>query len=82
LIEEVVHVLPADRRIAWRVGEIRSVRYDRKTRALSLADCTLLASAGADDEIATPDRVVALIARELGIGVIPLPGSHGRRPAV
>jgi len=82
LIEEVIHVLPVDRQIAWCAGEIRSAHYDRKTRALSLADCILLASAGAEEEIATSDRVVGLIARELEIGVIPLPDSNGNRPAV
>lgn len=82
LIDEAVTVLEIDSRIAWRAGELRAAHYHRKTADLSLADCILLASAGADDEIATSDRAVALTARELGIDVIPLPDSNGNRPAV
>lgn len=81
LIEEAILLLPVNQHIAWRAGEIRSAHYDRNTRALSLADCILLATAEADDEIATSDGVVALTAGELGIGVIPLPDSNGNRPA-
>lgn len=82
LIDEAIPVVPADRRIAWRAGELHAEYYDRKSSALSLADCILLATAGSDDEIATSDRAVAKTARKLGIGLIPLPDSRGRRPAV
>jgi PIN domain nuclease of toxin-antitoxin system len=82
LIDEAVAVLDVDSRVAWRAGELRAAHYHRKTADLSLADCLLLASAGPKDEIATSDRAVVATARELGIGVIPLPDSNGDRPPV
>ena len=80
LIEEVVQVLPTDQRIAWRAGELHATHYHRSRASLSLADCLLLATAGPDDEVATSDATVIETARKLGIGVIPLPDSGGRRP--
>ncbi len=80
LIDEAVSVLELDSRVAWRAGEIRAAHYRRKTAALSLADCVLLAMAGPGDEIASSDRGVIEIAGKLGIGVIPLPDSSGHRP--
>lgn len=82
LVDESVVVLGIDLRIAWRAGEIRASHYHRKTAALSLADCVLLAAAGPDDEIATSDRAVAATAHRLGIGLIPLLDSDGERPSV
>jgi predicted nucleic acid-binding protein len=82
LVDESVSVLALDSEIAWRAGEIRAARYHRKTSALSLADCVLLATAGPEDEIATSDRAIAKTARKLGIDVVPLPDSRGRRPGV
>ncbi len=82
LIDESVAVLRIDSRVAWRAGEIRAAHYHRKTAALSLADCVLLAAAGPDDEIATSDRAVGATAHRLGIGLIPLLDSKGERPRV
>lgn len=82
LIDEAITVVPADRQIAWRAGELRAEHYDQAAAALSLADCVLLATAGPDDEIATPDSAVAATARALGIGVISLRDSSGRRPGL
>jgi predicted nucleic acid-binding protein len=81
LIDESISVLSVDARTAWRAGEVRAAHYNRKTTALSLADCVLLATAGPEDEIATSDRAVAATALELGIDLIPLPDSNGQRPA-
>ena len=80
LIDELLPVVPADRRIAWRAGELRAEHYDRKTAALSLPDCILLASAYDDDEIASSDGAVVDVARRLGIAAIALPASDGRSP--
>ncbi|MGB7589008.1 MAG: PIN domain-containing protein [Solirubrobacterales bacterium] len=80
LIDEAIQVVPVERRLAWRAGELHAEYYNRKTAALSLADCILLAAAGPGDEIATSDRAVAAVARKLGIKLIPLPDSRGRRP--
>jgi predicted nucleic acid-binding protein len=82
LFDESVAVLSIDSQIAWRAGEIRAAHYHRKSTALSLADCVLLAVAGPDDEIATSDRTVATTAHRLGIGLIPLLDSNGMRPSV
>jgi PIN domain nuclease of toxin-antitoxin system len=82
LLDESISVVPVDSQTAWRAGEIRASHYHRKTAALSLADCVLLAVAGPDDEIATSDRAVAATAQRLGIGLIPLLDSRGERPDV
>lgn len=81
LFEESVAILAVGSQTAWRAGEIRAIHYHRKTAALSLADCVLLAAAGPDDEIATSDRAVATTAHRLGIGLIPLLDSTGERPS-
>lgn len=66
---------------AWRAADLRARYYDRKARALSLADCLLLAHAQTGgDEIASADPAVAEVAREEGLGLVPLPGSTGKRP--
>jgi PIN domain nuclease of toxin-antitoxin system len=82
LLDEVVAVVATDRRIAWRAGELHAEHYDRATSALSLADCTLLASAQSDDKIATSDTAVAATARKLALDVVALPDSSGRRPQI
>jgi predicted nucleic acid-binding protein len=80
LFGESIAVVAVDSQTAWRAGEIRASHYHRKTAALSLADCILLAAAGPEDEIATSDRAVAATAHRLGIGLIPLLDSEGGRP--
>jgi predicted nucleic acid-binding protein len=80
LLDESVDVLELGTSAAWRAGRLRAEHYDRKDTDLSLADCVLLANAGPDDEIATSDHAVAVTARRLGIDVIPLQDSKGRRP--
>jgi predicted nucleic acid-binding protein len=80
LIDEVVAVVSTDLRIAWRAGELHAEHYDRNTTDLSLADCVLLATACSGDEIASSDAAVVSTAGKLGIGVVPLLDSRGRRP--
>jgi PIN domain nuclease of toxin-antitoxin system len=75
-----VAVLPVDREIAWRGALLRARYYHRRSSAISLADCMLLASAGHGDSIATADPAVAAVARAEGIGLVPLPDSSGLRP--
>jgi len=82
LFDESIAVVAVDSQTAWRAGEIRAVHYHRRTAALSLADCVLLAAAGPDDEIATSDRAVAVTAQRLGIDLAPLLDSKGERPSV
>lgn len=66
---------------AWAAARLRSQYYERSARALSLADCFLLAM-GARLEVAvtTADPGVAGTAREESIELIPLPDREGNRP--
>lgn len=82
LIDEVLPVVPADQRIAWRAGELHATHYHRSRMPLSLADCLLLATAESDDEIASADSAVISTASKLGIATIPLLDSRGRKPNV
>jgi PIN domain nuclease of toxin-antitoxin system len=82
LLAESVVVLDVDPSVAWRAGEIRAAHYHRKMSDLSLADCLLLAAAGPEDEVATSDRIVAATAGKLGISLVPLLDSNGRRAEV
>ncbi len=80
LLGSVIVVLPAAEREAWRAAELRAMYYERNERAVSIADCFLLAAAGAGDSIATADRAVAATARDEAIEVLALPDSSGRLP--
>ncbi len=81
LIEASLLILPIENTISWQAGEFRGVHYSRNSADLSLADCLVLASATSEDEIATSDSVIAAVARDLGLTVIPLPDSSGSRPS-
>lgn len=81
LIDASIGIAPIENTVGWQAGEFRGVRYSRRDTALSLADSILLACVGPDDELASSDAAVVETARELGIAVIPLPDSNGRRPA-
>jgi predicted nucleic acid-binding protein len=71
----------SDEQQAWVAGELRARHYDRRTQALSLADCFLLAHALAEGaSIATADPAVAEVARKESVGHVALPDSSGRRP--
>jgi predicted nucleic acid-binding protein len=71
----------SDEQQAWVAGDLRARHYDRRTQALSLADCFLLAHALADGAaIATADPAVANVARSEGVELVALPDSSGRRP--
>lgn len=73
--------VPSGAAEAWSAADLRARYYDRRTRALSLADCLLLAHAQTGgDELATADPSVAEVARAEGLALIPLPDSTGARP--
>jgi predicted nucleic acid-binding protein len=80
LIETSLGIVPIENRLGWQAGQDRAVHYQRNAAALSLADCVLLACAGADDELASADAALLRVAGELDIGVIPLLDSRGNRP--
>jgi predicted nucleic acid-binding protein len=70
LIEQLpVRVLPLTQPLAWQAGALRARHYDRRRRAVSIADCVLVASAQAGDELATNDPAVLEMAREEGVPV-------------
>lgn len=59
-----------------RTASIRAAVYDRKTSALSLADCACLATAIAlRTDLATTDAALADAARAAGVEVIELPSN-------
>ncbi len=76
-----VSLLTPSEATAWRAARLRIRYYARKTRAVSLADCFLLASAEEGDAIATADPPVAEVARAEGIELIPLPDATVGRNA-
>jgi len=77
---DLLTVSAPDLAIGFRAAQLRIAYYRRRERALSLADCFLLASAAPGDRVATSDPAVAEVARLEGIEVVPLPDSAGRRP--
>ncbi|HEX5584524.1 MAG TPA: PIN domain-containing protein [Gaiella sp.] len=79
-LEPHLSVLPVTEREAWRAADLRARHYHRSRLAVSVADCVLVATARADDEIATADRGVLQVARSENISVVPLLDSRGRQP--
>jgi PIN domain nuclease of toxin-antitoxin system len=74
-------VVPIDKAIGRRAGELRARHYHRERSAVSLGDCLALATAIALSEpLATPDPALASMARAEGVEVVALPDSQGRRP--
>jgi PIN domain nuclease of toxin-antitoxin system len=81
LISNVLAPAISDEPQGWLAAEIRGTYYHRRTSALSMADCLLLAHGVTDGgPIATSDGPVANAAEALGIGVVRLPDSAGERP--
>jgi PIN domain nuclease of toxin-antitoxin system len=77
-LREVVQALPIDvvpytEPHAWRAADLRARYYDRRSSAVSLADCCLVAVATAADRVATADPDVLRMARAEGIGTVELP---------
>jgi len=74
-------VLFADDVIAEVAGQLRARHYDRRTAALSIADCVALATARREGAtLATTDTALARIARVEDVAVVALPDSRGHRP--
>jgi PIN domain nuclease of toxin-antitoxin system len=81
LLSRVLQAAVSGEQDAWLAAGLRARHFDRRTQALSLADCFLLAHALAEDaSIATADPSVADVARREGVGLVALPDSSGRRP--
>ena len=75
-----IRILTPDVEAAWRAAALRQRYYAKRSSEVSLADCCLIASAQAGDEIATADPALAAVARAETIAVVALPDSGGRRP--
>ncbi|MDQ2984332.1 MAG: PIN domain-containing protein [Actinomycetota bacterium] len=81
LLSDTLAVAVSDEPEAWLAAELRSKHYDRKTCALSMADCFLLAHGLTEDRsIATADPPLAAVARKEGLEVVALPDTAGSRP--
>jgi PIN domain nuclease of toxin-antitoxin system len=81
LLTRVLQTVSSSESETWQAAELRAQHYDRKTRAVSLADCFLLAHALAGNhDIATSDQPLAAAARAEGVTVLSLPNSAGDRP--
>ena len=81
LLAKVLSTVTSDEGHGWRAAELRAKHFDKKDRALSMADCFLLAHGLEDSEaIATSDPPLAAVARTEGIDVVALPDSADKRP--
>lgn len=62
-------------------GALRAKYFDRKSRQVSFGDCAALATCiRFGHGLATTDRTLALLARHLGIEVVPVANSSGELP--
>ncbi len=80
-LADVIDARPVGLTEGRAAGRLRALHYHRTLRPLSLADCFLLASAGAEDQVATSDQAIVDTALAEGIGVIPLANSGGVKPS-
>jgi PIN domain nuclease of toxin-antitoxin system len=74
-------VTPADWTIGRLAGQLRARHYHKSAAAISLADCVALGTSlilGAT--LGTADPALTTVARRVGVRVLPLPDSRGRRP--
>jgi PIN domain nuclease of toxin-antitoxin system len=81
LLDDALALVAQDAVDAFRAADLRRRYYDRRARALSLADCLLLAACGEGDSVATADPPLAEAARSEGLTVVALPDSTGVRPS-
>ena len=76
-----LEVLSVDAFDGAAAGAFRQNLYHRRDRPLSLGDCLALVSAlRYGHRLATADPALASAAREIGVDVVPLPDTDGRRP--
>ena len=77
-----LRIASVDAVIGLDAGALHAQHYDRRTSALSMADCVALATARVLREpLATSDPALAAAARASGVVVLPLPDARGRLPA-
>lgn len=76
-----MEVEPVWLRIARSAASIRARQYHRVRAPISHADAICLATAKAlDTDLATSDRALTEVAAAIGVEIVALPDSDGRRP--
>ena len=81
LFDSQLAIHDSDVEEGWLAAAIRGRHYNARSSAISVADCLLLAAAmSSRSAVATADPAVAAVARQEGIGIVPLPDSTGARP--
>lgn len=73
LFETTLIAVDLDRDTVRRSADVRARHYHRASRAISLADAILIASAGPGDRIATADAALLAVAEAEGRAAIALP---------
>lgn len=74
-------VYSADSEVGLLAGNIRSDHYQKAICEVSMADCFAVATAlSAASSLMTSDPAMARVATRIGIPVLTLPDSRGRRP--
>jgi uncharacterized protein with PIN domain len=74
-------VVPVTASAASRAAALRVANYHHRTAAVSIADCCAIELAlDLNDALATSDRELVRLARQVGVEVIALPDSRGRLP--
>lgn len=74
-------VVPVTASAAGRAAALRVAHYHHRTAAISIADCCAIGLAlDRNEALATSDRELVRLARQLGVEVIALPDSRGRMP--
>jgi predicted nucleic acid-binding protein len=74
LLEGALTTVPLEIAIARRAAELRARHYHRSSCPISLADAVLVASAGADDRVASADPDVLAVAKHERLETVTLPG--------
>lgn len=81
MVGQTMAVLSLEIDTALRAAQLRVAHYHGRRCPISLADCVLLASAGAADRIATPDPDVLAVAGRESIQTLTLPGGRDSIPS-
>lgn len=62
---------------AVAAGRLRAAPYKRQSRALSVADCLLIACAPRDSRVVSSDEALLAAAESEGLSTLPIPPSSG-----
>jgi uncharacterized protein with PIN domain len=80
LVAAGLEVLAVTGELSLAAGRMRADHYHRTERPVSLADCFALAAAsGRGEALATSDPPLITVAGRVGVRIVALPDSTGRR---